>query len=101
MPSVRIKMPGKIKNFEDLALGKTRKMALEIIEAGLEAIDTEKVVRATVRIEEDRLFVKGEIFSLEKSNMPTVVSNIFLYSAVSLSFNFTLAVKTRDRDGSD
>jgi len=73
MPSVRIKMPGKIKNFEDLALGKTRKTALEIIEAGLEAIDTEKVIRENIHLDGVHLFVKDEVVSLKETNRIFVI----------------------------
>lgn len=55
----------KIKNFEELAVTGARRSALEIAEAGLEAIDTCKVIKDNVSIVGKSLLVKGETFSLE------------------------------------
>ena len=41
-------MPMKIKNFEALAVTGLRKVALEIMEAGLEAIDTSKIIQENI-----------------------------------------------------
>lgn len=46
---------GKIKNFKELAINDSRKVALEIAEAGLCAIDTGKVVRKFVSKDEGRI----------------------------------------------
>lgn len=56
----------KIKNFQELATSDLRKTVLEIAEAGLEAIDTEKIIKESVRLENDKLFIKDKIFSLNK-----------------------------------
>ena len=50
----------KIKNFDSLAVTAARKAALEIVEAGLEAIDTERVIRETVSLSDDVLTIDGE-----------------------------------------
>ena len=46
-----------IENFNQIAKTEERKLALEIIDAGLEAIDTKKVIRDTVRREGDTLYI--------------------------------------------
>ncbi|MFH1201253.1 MAG: DUF4147 domain-containing protein [bacterium] len=55
-----------IKNFNDLAITPNRKMALEIMEAGLEAINTEEVIKDKIRLENNTLFINGESFDLNK-----------------------------------
>ena len=49
----------KIKNSKDLIMNRKREEALQIIEAGLEAIDTGQVMRG-IKLESDNLVVKGE-----------------------------------------
>ncbi|MEY4731107.1 MAG: hypothetical protein RL681_53 [Candidatus Parcubacteria bacterium] len=50
----------KIKNLTQLAQTPLRHKALEIVEAGLRAIDTEEVIRKTVRRDGDTLVIDGE-----------------------------------------
>lgn len=47
-----------IKNFDELATTDARRTALSIVEAGLDAINTEKVVLANVKLEESKLLIK-------------------------------------------
>lgn len=54
----------KIKNFNTLAQNKVRKAVLEIAEAGLKAIDTEKAVKNGVVLDGDILKVKDKQFDL-------------------------------------
>ena len=54
----------KIKNLTQLAQTPLRRAALHVVEAGLQAIDTETVVRNTVRREGDALIVDGERIAL-------------------------------------
>ena len=54
----------KIRNFKELAETDLRKAALEIAEAGLDAIDTEKYIKKEVILEENTLSVKGREFDL-------------------------------------
>jgi len=54
----------KIQNFKELAVTDLRKAALEIAEAGLEAIDTEKVVKSGVVLNGEILKVKNQEFNL-------------------------------------
>ncbi|MDP2598355.1 MAG: DUF4147 domain-containing protein [Candidatus Liptonbacteria bacterium] len=56
----------KIKNFDELAKNDARRAALEIAEAGLEAIDTRKVLHDTVKLNGNTLSVASNDFSLEK-----------------------------------
>ena len=55
----------KIKNLTQLAQTPLRRAALNIVEAGLHAIDTEEVVRNTVRREGDELVIDGERIPLK------------------------------------
>jgi glycerate-2-kinase len=50
---------GKIKNSEATATTPSRRAVLDIIEAGLEAIDTERIVTNAVRLDGDTLSVAG------------------------------------------
>jgi len=59
-------MPNWIKNFEQLAITKERKDALEIIEAGLSAISTKKAVHDNVRIDGDKLIISGNEIDLNR-----------------------------------
>jgi len=63
----------KIKNLSKLASTNPRRAALEILEAGLEAIDSEKIIKESLRLEKDTLFIKGEEFSLSEINRLVVV----------------------------
>lgn len=53
-----------IKNFTELAETENRKLALEIAEAGYDAIDTEKVLIKAVSVENNFLKVQEKIFDL-------------------------------------
>jgi glycerate-2-kinase len=55
-----------IKNFEFLATNKLRKDALEIAEAAFESIDTETVIRESVKVTNGVLEIKGRQFNLKK-----------------------------------
>jgi len=55
-----------VKNFDQLAETKERKLALEMAEAGLEAIDTEKVISETVKLGTEELSVGNERYSLDE-----------------------------------
>lgn len=56
----------KIKNYQELAVNNLRKAVLEIAESGLEAIGTEKIIRESVRLENGKLFIKDNVFFLNK-----------------------------------
>lgn len=55
-----------IKNFDELAITPNRKIALEIIETGLDAINTEKVIESSISLVGSILFIKGKSFNLAK-----------------------------------
>jgi glycerate 2-kinase len=57
----------KIQNFEQLAVTDARRALLEVAEAGLQAIDTERVVREMVRVDGDTLSYAGEKIDLSKT----------------------------------
>jgi glycerate-2-kinase len=62
-----------IKNFDELATTPNRKMALQIMEAGLDGINTGKVIESAVSIFGNILSVKGKEFDLSKYNKIKVV----------------------------
>ncbi|MBU1014960.1 DUF4147 domain-containing protein [Patescibacteria group bacterium] len=55
----------KIQNFQQVARTELRKAALEIAEAGLQAIDTPSVVKNLIRLEGNALFIKEREYSLQ------------------------------------
>ena len=63
----------QIKNFTELATTPNRKMALQIMEAGLKSIDTENVVFNSVKLENNILSVAGKNFNLNNFKKIKVV----------------------------
>ena len=60
-------MPKKwIKNRDEVGLNDGRKILIQLIEAGLDAIDTEAVVDSAVTLEENILKIKDQEFDLSK-----------------------------------
>jgi len=57
-----------VKNFDELATTQNRKIALEIIETGLDAINTGKVIFSSVFFSGNILSIKGKEFDLNKYN---------------------------------
>ena len=55
-----------IKNFDELATTQNRKMALEIMEAGYSAINTEKVMASSIHLAGNILSIKEKEFDLSK-----------------------------------
>jgi glycerate-2-kinase len=62
-----------IKNFDELATTKNRKLALEIAEAGLTAIGTEDVILKSVKLENNILTVQDKSFDLNNFKRIKVV----------------------------
>lgn len=56
----------RIKNFDDLAKTEERRLALEMLNVGLEAIDTHNIIKKEVRLEGDLLKVCNEDFLLDE-----------------------------------
>lgn len=59
-------MQGKIRNFEALAVTPLRRAALEVVEAGLTAIDTREVIRRTVALDGTNVRIGGNEYSPEE-----------------------------------
>ena len=55
-----------INNYKDLNTSTNRGLAFDLINSALDAINTETVIQASVRIEGDTLFVKNQTFDLQK-----------------------------------
>ena len=62
-----------IKNFDELAITENRKLALQIAEAGLFAIDTQSVVYNFIKLEDDILYVGDKNFILSEFKKIKVV----------------------------
>ena len=55
-----------IKNFDSLAKNETRKICLEIIEAGLSSIQPQKVIYENINLKEDALIIQNQEINLKK-----------------------------------
>jgi glycerate-2-kinase len=55
----------KIKNFDRLAFNSSRKKALQIVEAGLLAIDTQKIIKDTVVCKDGFISVSDNLYNIE------------------------------------
>lgn len=64
----------KIKNFQKLAVSDLRKKALKIAEAGLEAIDTQKVIKDRIKLQKNSLVIDQKTFSLKDTKNIYVVA---------------------------
>lgn len=62
-----------IKNFKELATSKNRELALDIVEAGLNALNTEEVMLSSIKLENNILFIQNQSFPLEKYKKIKVV----------------------------
>lgn len=55
-----------IKNFKSLASSRERRLALQIIEAGLQAIKTENIFRKNIKLRYNTLKINGKSYNLNK-----------------------------------
>jgi glycerate-2-kinase len=62
-----------IKNKKDLALTPERKVALSLVEAAFEAIETKKVIRKNFKIKDNELVIKNKKFNLKKFKKISVI----------------------------
>ncbi|MEX1013665.1 MAG: DUF4147 domain-containing protein [Candidatus Paceibacterota bacterium] len=62
----------KIKNFKQLAKNDLRENILNIAEAGLKSIDIGTVISDSVSLNEENLFIKDKVFSLENKRLHIV-----------------------------
>src|ERR1035437_4644664 len=62
-----------IKNFDELSTTPNRKIILEIVEAGIDSINTKKVMDSSVSLQGNILSVKGREFDLAKFKKIKVV----------------------------
>ncbi|MEK7465698.1 MAG: DUF4147 domain-containing protein [Patescibacteria group bacterium] len=67
-------MARKIKNFDTLAKTDMRRAALEIVESGLQAVDTDAVIRKNIRLEDDVLSIAGQTYLLKNIRRVFVVA---------------------------
>jgi len=49
-----------IKNFDDLALNEGRKIALQILEAGLEAINTKNILEKSITLRDEKILINNQ-----------------------------------------
>jgi glycerate-2-kinase len=57
-------MTNWFKNYDELATTPNRKLALQLIASGLDAIDTEKVILNSLKLENNLLKIQGQSFDL-------------------------------------
>ena len=57
-------MTNWFKNYDELATTPNRKLALQLIASGLDAIDTEKVILNSLKLENNLLTIQGQSFDL-------------------------------------
>jgi len=62
-----------IKNFKDLATTENRKLALEVAETGLNAINTEQVILSSIKLKNNILSIQEKNFDLSKFQKIKVV----------------------------
>ncbi len=62
-----------IKNAAELAVTEARRKALQIVSAGLDSIDTSKIIKSAINLDGDLLSIKGEKFDLKKFKRVIVV----------------------------
>lgn len=67
-----------IRNFDGLAINENRRLALGIMESGLEAINTEGVILKSVLLKGDVLSIQGKDFNLSEFETIKVVPILHL-----------------------
>jgi len=55
-----------IKNFKELSSTPSRRKALQIIDSGLESINTEKVMKNNIKLKNSTLTIKNKKINLKK-----------------------------------
>ena len=76
-----------IQNFNDLARTPLRKDALTIIEAGFDAIQTDKVIKRSVSVEEKTLHIKGRSYDL------TAFENVYIVAFGKSSYQAAKSIE--------
>lgn len=82
-----------IKNYEKIATTENRKVALSIAEAGLDAINTEMVIKKSIQLENNILSIQGKSFDLSKFSKIKVVG----FGKCSCEAAFTLEEILKDK----
>ncbi|MCA9366935.1 DUF4147 domain-containing protein [Candidatus Kaiserbacteria bacterium] len=85
-----------IKNFDSLATTALRRAGLTIAEAGLQAIDTERVLRDALQIKDDHLMVGGHVFDLSTYQSIYVVGFGKVACTAAYAIEQILAGKVRE-----
>ena len=62
-----------VKNYDEIAITEDRKTILSIAEAGLDAINTEMVIKNSIKINGDILTIQDQDFDLSKFSKIKVV----------------------------
>lgn len=85
----------KIKNFLKISSTKPRKDALKIAEAGLEAIDTQKIILNKVKLQKESLVIDKKVFSLKDTKNIYVVAIGKCAGVASLALEKVLGKKIK------
>ena len=82
-----------IKNIEELSTSPLRKEALEIINSGLSAVDTQKVLKENITLNGDILTIKNNVFDLNNFDRLIFIGLGKAASEAALFFDSTLGSK--------
>jgi len=85
-----------IKNYNELAITSNRKIVLDIIEAGLDAINIKKIINSFVLLKDNILFIKGQEFNLTKFKKIKVVGFGKFSCEVALELEKVLGPKIKE-----
>lgn len=86
-----------IKNIEDLSSTEARKKALQIISAGFDSIDTQKIIRSSISLDGDILNIKGEKIDLR--NFKKIIVIGFGKASASAGYEIEKILGDRIFDG--
>ncbi len=85
-----------IKNIEELSTSPLRKKALEIINSGLSAVDTQKVLKENITLNGDILTIKNNVFDLNNFDRLIFIGLGKAASEAALFFDSTLGSKINE-----
>ena len=54
----------RVKNYKQIALNQNREIVLDLIETGLEAINTKEVISKNIRLSDNILTIQSQAFDL-------------------------------------
>lgn len=86
-----------IKNHKELGTTKQRQDALNIAKAGLDAIDTEKIIKSNIKLDQNHLRIKDQVFDLSKFKIIRVLG--FGKASCKASFALEKIIGNKIKEG--